>query len=133
MLPLLERHLLRKPANLLAMWSKGVRIEGAATSAKSGVAHMAPFGGPVGRGRGVHQRLMSFVNRKRPILWTIALCIRLCDGHIPNESRWRSQSHILNLMTNRASHPVLRRLISLGKLLKRKTSKDLSVRLRIPV
>src|ERR1700759_876472 len=127
MLPLLERHLLRKPANLFPMRSQGVRIEGVATSAKSGVAHIVLFGGPVSRGRGVHQRLMSFVNHKRAILRTIAICIRLCDGHIPNESRWRSQSYIFNLVTNRARHPILRRDISFGKLLQRKTSKGLRV------
>src|SRR5260370_13247769 len=101
MLPLLERHLLRKPAYLLSMRSQSVCIERVATPAQPRVAHMVPFGGPVGRGRGVHQRLMPFVNCKRPILWTIAVRGRLCDDHVPNESRRRPHSHILNLVANR--------------------------------
>jgi hypothetical protein len=133
MLPLLEGHLLRKPAYLLPMRSQSVRIKRVATPAQPRVAHMVPFGGPVGRGRGVHQGLMPFVNCKRPVLWAIAVCVRLCDGHISNESRRRPQSHILNLVTNRARHPILRRLISFGKLLQRKTGKDPRVPLRIPV
>jgi hypothetical protein len=75
----------------------------------------------------VHQRLVPFVDLERTILWPVAALIRLCDRYIPDERRRCSQPLVFDLVAHRARNSIRRRLVPLGKLLKRKAGKQLGV------
>src|ERR1700674_1476604 len=106
MLPLLERHLLWELRHLLTLRPERRSDQRVAAPAKTRIAHMAAERREVRRRRGVHHGLVPFVDVKGPILGPHIVLDWFRDHHIPNKSRVRSQSRLLNLVANRAGDAI---------------------------
>ena len=88
MLPLLERHLLGEPRHLLALRPQRRGNQRMAAPAEPRVAHLVALRRQVGSGRGVHHRLVPFIDVEGPILRPIR---RSCPA--ARSSRCRRTSH----------------------------------------
>src|ERR1700722_6303168 len=104
-----------------------------ATPAETCIAYMVALGREVSRRRGVHHGLVPFVDFERSIFGPLVVLDRFREDHISDKGRRRSQPRLVNLVANRASHPIRCGAVPFWKLLQWKARKELSVLSRSPV